>query len=237
VIIVVKWNGQADTLACLASLARIDYPAAHVVVVDNGSTDDSVAVIRAAFPAMTVLEIGHNLGYVGGNNAGLEYARQQQADYALLLNNNTEVAPDFLTRLVEGAEAAAVGAASPAIYYHALPESFWSMGGPMDWQRGDTTMLGEGQQDTGQFGGQPFAVDFVTGCALLIKIAVVDRIGPLDARFFAYYEDVEWCVRVGRAGDKVAVIPAAKIWHKITPKARFASDSLGTTGLATGCCS
>lgn len=227
VIIVLNWNGLADTLACLASLARLGYPTHEVVVVDNGSTDDSVATIRATYPRVTLIETGENLGYVGGNNVGLEYARAMGADYALLLNNDTEVAPDFLRLLVEAAEAdPAIGIVGPTIYYFDRPNVIWSAGGDIDWRRGRTRMIGLDEVDQGQFGHTVRPVDFVTGCALLIKVAVVEQVGMLDPRFFAYYEEAEWCVRASRAGFKILHVPQAKIWHKISPDAREASPQV-----------
>jgi GT2 family glycosyltransferase len=223
-VIVLNWNGLADTLACLASLARLDYLAHEVVVVDNGSIDDSVATVRATYPRVTLIETGENLGYVGGNNVGLEYARAVGADYALLLNNDTEVAPDFLRLLVEAAEAdPAIGIVGPTIYYFDRPNVVWSAGGDIDWRRGRTRMIGVDEVDQGQFGHTVRPVDFVTGCALLIKMSVVERVGMLDPRFFAYYEETEWCVRASRAGFKILHVPQAKIWHKISPDAREAS--------------
>ena len=113
-IIVLNWNGRDDTLACLSSLSELDYPSYEIVVVDNGSGDDSVEAIRASFPRVTLVETGENLGYVGGNNLGLEYARAAKADYALLLNNDTEVAPDFVHMLVDAAQAGPdIGIAGP----------------------------------------------------------------------------------------------------------------------------
>jgi GT2 family glycosyltransferase len=226
-VIVLNWNGLADTLACLASLARLDYPAHEVVVVDNGSTDDSVATVRATYPRVTLIETGENLGYVGGNNVGLEYARAMGADYALLLNNDTEVAPDFLRLLVEAAEAnLAAGIVGPTIYYFDRPNVVWSAGGDIDWRRGRTRMIGLDEVDQGQFGHTLRPVDFVTGCAMLIKMSLVEQVGLLDARFFAYYEETEWCVRAARAGFKILHVPQAKIWHKILPEDREASPQV-----------
>jgi len=225
-IIVLNWNGRDDTLACLASLQHVDYPDYGVVVVDNGSTDNSVAAVRAAYPGVALVELGGNVGYVGGNNAGLEQAQAVGADYALLLNNDTEVAPDFLTRLVIAAEAdPQIGMAGPTLYYFAQPNVIWSAGGAIDWSRGSTRMVGLDEVDEGQFGKELRPVDFVTGCALLVKMPVVARVGRLDPRFFAYYEEAEWCVRVSRAGYKIVHVPSAKIWHKISPAARAASPA------------
>lgn len=217
-IVVLNWNGIADTLDCIQSLRKLDYPNYEVVIVDNGSTDNSVETIKADFPNLTLIEVRKNLGYTGGNNRGLRYALQRGADYILLLNNDTEVAPDFLSLLVEVAEAdPSVGMVGPLIYYHDRPQVIWSAGGAVDWERGSTRMLGLDEVDHDQFGLAPRPVDFITGCALLVKSSVVEQTGPLDDRFFAYYEDAEWGVRATRAGFKNLLVPQAKVWHKITP--------------------
>jgi GT2 family glycosyltransferase len=226
IIIVLNWNGRDDTLACLASLSELDYPSYELVVVDNGSSDDSVPAIRASFPRVTLVETGENLGYVGGNNLGLEYAQVARADYTLLLNNDTEVAPDFVRILVDAAQAKpAIGIAGPTIYYYERPDVIWSAGGAIDWQRGSTQMVGLNERDVGQFGQMPRAVDFLAGCAMLVRHTVLERVGPLDERFFAYYEETEWCVRVKRAGFEIAHVPLARIWHKISPEARAGSPT------------
>jgi GT2 family glycosyltransferase len=226
-IIILNWNGRDDTLACLASLSHLDYPAYKIIVVDNGSTDDSVIAIRTSYPQITLLETGDNLGYVGGNNVGLEHARTLGVKYALLLNNDTEVAPDFLNLLLQTVEADPhIGVVGPLIYYFDRPKVVWSAGGAINWQQGSTYMIGLNEVDQGQFGPTPHLVDFVTGCALLIKMAVIDQVGVLDPRFFAYYEEVEWCVRVTRAGFSILLVPQAKIWHKISLVAREASPQV-----------
>lgn len=216
-ILLVNWNGLADTQACLASLQKATYPNAFVVVVDNGSTDGSVPALRAAFPEITLVEAGENLGFVGGNNLALDRAWALGAQYALLLNNDTEVDPGFLEPLVEAAEAdPRVGIVGPTIYFYGQPTVIWSAGGAIDWGRGVTHMLGLNEPEQGQFGAAPRPVDFVTGCALLIKREVVAQVGPLDPRFFAYFEEVEWCARVTRAGYRCLHEPRSRLWHKIT---------------------
>lgn len=214
-ILILCYNGVADTLACLASLAQITYPAADLLVVDNASHDGTPAQVRAQFPHCTVIETGANLGFASGNNVGLRYAQQQQYDYTLLLNNDTEVAPDFLDRLVAVAESdPAIGIVGPTITYYEQPTRIWSAGGTIDWRRGRTFMRGIGEHDRGQYTA-PTPVDFVTGAALLCKRAVLDRAGLLDDRFFMYYEETEWCVRAQRAGFRIMYVPDAKVLHKI----------------------
>lgn len=220
-IVVLGYNRRDETVACLESLAQLDYPFFDTLVIDNGSTDGSVESVRGRFPNVTVIEAGENLGYAGGNNVGLQWAFDHDADYALLLNNDAEVAPDFLRLLVEAAEAdARIGIAGPTIYYHGRPPVVWSAGGSIDWRRGKTWMVGLDELDIGQFGEVPREVDFLTGCALLVRISALERVGLLDERFFAYYEETEWCVRARRAGFNVVHVPRAHIWHKISPEAR-----------------
>jgi GT2 family glycosyltransferase len=220
-IIVLNWNGKDDTLACLESLEQVAYPNFEVLVVDNDSSDDSVAAIRARFPHRPIIETGANLGYAGGNNVGLRWALEQRTDYALLLNNDTEVAPDFLCILVETVESdPTVGVAGPIIYYYDQPETIWSAGGRIDWPRGQFWMLGLGMHDNGKPDKGPQEVDFVTGCALLVRAKIVQEVGELDERFFMYYEEAEWCVRIAKAGYRIIHVPQARLWHKISPESQ-----------------
>jgi GT2 family glycosyltransferase len=220
-IIVLNWNGLDDTLACLNSLTQLDYSAFQIVVVDNGSTDGSPNAIRKAYPDVMVFEIGENLGYVGGNNMGLDYACSVNSAYALLLNNDTVVTPDFLRRMVEFAESdPIIGIVGPTIYYAEPANMIWAAGGKLDRRTGLTLLCGMDEIDHGQFGVEPRQVDFVTGCALLVKTAVVKDVGKLDSRFFAYFEENEWCSRISQAGYKIYHLPMAKIWHKISPDHR-----------------
>jgi GT2 family glycosyltransferase len=220
-IIVLNWNGLADTLACLESLSQLDYPSIHVVVIDNGSNDGSPDIIRRTYPEVQLFEAGENLGYVGGNNLGLDYACSRNSVYALLLNNDTVVAPEFLRKMVEFAETdPRIGVVGPTIYYAEVEDVIWSAGGKLDRRTGLTLLDGMDEIDLGQFGEAPRQVDFVTGCALMVKTAVIKDVGKLDSRFFAYFEENELCVRVTRAGYKIYHIPGARIWHKISPDRR-----------------
>jgi GT2 family glycosyltransferase len=226
-MIVLNWNGRDDTVACLRSLRSLDYPNYEVVMVDNGSIDGSVEAVKASFPNVAILETGENLGFAEGNNVGLRHALAHGADYALLLNNDTEVAHDFISLLVDAIEGIPqAGVAGPTIYYFDRPTTIWSAGGTIDWSRGRTRMVGLDEVDRGQFGESPRPVDFVTGCALLIKMPVVEQVGLLDPRFFTYYEENEWCLRIARAGFKILHVPQAKVWHKISPVAREASPQV-----------
>lgn len=220
-IIIVNWNGSEDTIACLRSLRRVKSPSFETIVVDNGSTDNSVERIRAEFPEVRLVLTGENLGFVGGNNLGLEVALKLKAKYALLLNNDTEVDENFLYPLVEIMESdPTVGVVGPTILYYKQPDLIWSAGGKVDWRRGKTAMIGLNESDMGQYGIIPREVDFISGCALMVRMDLVEKIGMLDERFFMYYEETEWCTRIKRKGYKILHIPTAKIWHKISLETR-----------------
>ncbi|MCU0492444.1 MAG: glycosyltransferase family 2 protein [Chloroflexaceae bacterium] len=227
-ILILCYNGMADTLACLESLRHVEYPQARyeVVVLDNASSDATVEQVRSQFPEVTVIENGANLGFAAGNNVGLRYALAQGFDYALLLNNDTEVVPDLLQRMVEVAEAdSTIGVVGPTITYYERPDLIWSAGGSIDWQHGTCVMPEHGQPDLGRR-GDPRAVDFVTGCALLVKRAALKQAGLLDERFFMYFEETEWCVRIARAGFRILQVPTALVRHKIPLNARYDKEYL-----------
>lgn len=216
-IVILTYHGLADTLACLRSLMALDYPpdAFELVIVDNASTDGTPAAVRAAFPGVHVIENGANLGFAAGNNVGLRYALGRDFEYILLLNNDTEVDPPFLRTLVSACEAdRGAGAAGPTIYYAEQPDVIWSAGGAIDWRRGTSAMCGRGERTSaGDQGAR--RVDFVTGCALLLRRSALERCGLLDERFFMYYEEAEWCVRAAHAGFHILHVPQSRLWHKI----------------------
>jgi GT2 family glycosyltransferase len=223
-IIILNHNNREDTLACLRSLEHLTYSRAFPIVLDNGSSDGSAEAIRAQYPNVKLIETGDNLGFTGGNNIGIHYALNHRADYVMLLNNDTIVAPDMLGLLVEVMhQDPQVGIAGPTIYYHDQPDLIWSAGGSIDWKRGITSMTAIGTEDKGQLGTSVREVEFVTGCALLARRDVWEKVGDLDERFFMYYEETEWCVRAARAGFKIVHVPAAMLWNKISNEGRAAS--------------
>ena len=217
--VTLNWNRPQDTLLCLASLQAQSYPALRLVVVDNGSTDDSVAQIRAAFPDVAVIENGRNAGFAGGMNPGIRYALEQGADYVFALNNDTTLDPQAIRLLVERLEHQApgerLGLVAPLIYYHAEPTRVWSLGGHLHPLTLEVTEQGRGQIDNGQWGAW-FACDFVAGCAMLVPRHVWQEVGLFDEGFFMYYEDVDFCLRLRRAGYGLGTLTAAKMWHKVS---------------------
>lgn len=207
-ILILNYNGGDDTIACLKSLQAITYANAETVVIDNASADGSVARIRAAFPDITVLQNKENLGFAAGNNVGIIHALERGADYIFLLNNDTVVDPgviDELVRVGEGDES--IGILGSLIYYYDSPQKVWFAGGKVYWPLGTNRHLTS-------IPAKPREVDFITGCAFMVKRAVVEKMGAFDSDYFLYYEDADWSVRAARAGFKLVVVPASVVWHK-----------------------
>lgn len=220
-IIILNWNGKADTLACLNSLQKSTYSNQDIIVVDNGSGDDSVEQITSLYPSVILLETGENLGYAEGNNVGIRYALEHHADYILLLNNDTVVAPDFLDQLVNAAEQnTAVGVFAATLFYMDQPETVWFAGA--QWNA-KTLAFDYPYQDEKLPAHITTHTDYACGAALFFRADVAHTIGLLDARFFLVWEESDWCLRARRSGYGCQLVPSAYVWHKVG--ASFAGES------------
>jgi GT2 family glycosyltransferase len=212
-VIILNWNNVSDTLACLKSVNKSTYSNYVVLVVDNGSSDGSLEIISTKYPNIKSVKLYSNKGYTGGNNTGIRWAIENGADWILLLNNDTKIAPDCLTQLIlTGNTSERIGIVGPIIYHYDEPEVIQSAGGCLNpnWV---PAHIAQNEFDLGQITSPRF-VDWISGCALFIRRDVIDQVGLLDERFFCYWEEVEWCLRVRRSAWKIAQTPKAKIWHK-----------------------
>jgi GT2 family glycosyltransferase len=206
--VLLNWNGWADTIVCLDSLAKQDYPSLRVLVVDNGSTDDSVAHIRAAHPNVTVLEAGANLGFARGCNLGMRRAANEGDDYVWLLNNDTVAPPDTCSKLIACAVSEPqAGLIGSVLYFMHDPARMqaWGGGSVSPW-RGRAThftspsMLGPNS--------------YLTFASVLIPREVLFRVGVMYEGFFMYWEDTDYALRVTRAGYSLAVAADTAVLHK-----------------------
>jgi GT2 family glycosyltransferase len=210
----VNWNGRADTLECLESLSGLDDPYSRIVVSDNASSDQSVEAVRREYPSAIILANPENLGFAGGNNVGIRYALQQGADYVWLLNNDTIVERNALSTLVQVAESdPAIGILGSKIYYYSDRDVISFAGATIDWGKGRSPHVGRGESDRGQY-DTVRDVDRVSGCSMLVRKEVCERVGLLDDDFFLYAEDVDWCVRARIAGYRCVYVPASMVFHK-----------------------
>lgn len=214
-IVVLNWNGREDTLECIESVRAITYPNYEVIVVDNGSTDGSVAAIKKKFSDLRVLETGRNLGYAGGNNVGIQAALSQGAEFVLLLNNDTVVAPDLLDEFVHSARQFPDAAAfCGKIYRYEEPDRIWWAAARWVESEGSFVCPLEGALDNCSTDDSATDTDYACGCGMFIRSALIKKVGPLDSRYFLTFEETDWCFRVRRLGYRCLFIPKAKIWHK-----------------------
>jgi len=210
-IMVVNWNSWRDTIECLESLARLDYPNYRSLVIDNGSTDDSERRIRDAFPGVELVQTGANLGYAGGNNVGIRYALRQGAAYVLLVNPDVVLDPQSLAFLVATAEShTGVAALSPVIHCKDTPQAVWFGGGVIDWHEGTTAH--KETVDRTDVAFLPSA--WASGCCLLLRAQGLNDVGLFDPRYFLYYEENDLCQRFVNAGYQVGVCTTAVAYHQ-----------------------
>lgn len=213
ITIILNTNRREDSLACLDSLLKNTYENHKVIVLDNASTDGSVEAIQTAFPSVEIVNLTENKGYAGNNNVGIELALVQGADWVFVLNEDTILEPTCLAKLVETGESdPKIGIVGPMVYHFDEPQVIQSAGGQFDRYL-DASHIAENQPDRGQF-SEPRPVDWISGCAILVRQEVIERLGMLDERFFIYYEETEWCLRASRGGWQIMHVPQAKIWHK-----------------------
>lgn len=226
-IILVNYNGWKDTEECIHSLKGSTYTDYEILVVDNGSTDDSVEHLRKLVgDRVVLLEAGANLGFSGGNNVGIRYAQKHGAQHILLLNNDTLVAQDMLEKLVDASRRHEDQAVITAkILYAAQPEVIWYAGGRFDGRTGRTEHTGIHETDAGQYGRER-EVSFISGCCMLIPAEVLDNVGPMEEEYFLYCEDLDYCCRIARAGYPMVYEPSAVLYHKVSASTGQASDTV-----------
>jgi len=239
-IVILNYKGYKDTIACLESVCSGPPRGCVVIVVDNFSLDDSVAQLKRwmqnylppltetswggmsrtctindgqanAKPGIILLEARNNSGFSGGNNLGIRYALQLGATWILLLNNDTIVRWDSLERLVEGAEGAGAHLAGCTIYEYADPCKAWYLGGRFGWWADrDLKCLPKGTSEA----QGTIETDWITGCCMLIKREVFERVGLLDENSFLYCEDVDFCRRAAKVGFRRILVLGSQIYHK-----------------------
>jgi GT2 family glycosyltransferase len=213
-IVVLNWNGEADTKDCLISLRKISYSNYEIILIDNGSTDGSDNRLKSAFPEVAFYKNIENFGFAKGNNIGIRYALEKGADYIVLLNNDTVVDPDFLTFLIQKAESnPQIGIIGPKIYFF-NSDIIWYGGGMLNARTGFTYHIGEGEPDNGQC-DEEREVDFISGCVMLVKKKVFDNVGLLDKDYFHSHEDADYCLRAKKKGFKIAYVPKSVVYHKL----------------------
>ena len=219
-VILINYNGQEDTIECLKSLCRSSYKKFGIIIVDNNSKDTDLLqryIENNKDVHISLLFSENNVGFAGGNNLGIEYAKNNNFKYIMLLNNDTVVDEYLLDNLIPYFNEKTILA--PKIYYYDYTTTLWSAGGDIVWKRCKTLQYGLGKEDLKQF-DEVKHITFATGCCLVIPINIIKNIGLLDEEYFMYFEDVEYCARAITAGFNIKYIPQAKLWHKISASSK-----------------
>ena len=214
-IFVLNWNGRDLTLDCLASLEKVTYSNANIIVIDNGSRDDSVVSIKEQYPETDIIEFPTNLGFAGGNNAGFQ-STANKADYTIFLNNDTIVDSNFVAPLINELETKSnTKQTAPKIYYADKPETIWFAGGKVNLWTGFIRHIGIRKKDASLY-SKKMEIDYATGCCICMRTEDFESIGLFDRSFPMYAEDVDLSLRFKKRGGSIVFIPESKVWHKVS---------------------
>lgn len=224
-ILILNYKGIENTLECIKSVSSINKKKikVEIIVIDNNSEDGSKEKLNQ-LKNIKLISNSENLGFSGGMNTGIAFALKIGATHIVLLNNDTYVDQDFLMRLYEASKNADI--ISPKIYFapgfefhkerykkNQLGKVLWYAGGKIDWPNVIGVHIGVNEVDTGQFNTRK-EIDLATGCCLMIKKEVFEKIGLLDDKYFLYLEDLDFCVRAKKCGFRIIFEPKSIIWHK-----------------------
>lgn len=227
-IVVPCFNGTKELKRCLASLRALEYPNARIVVVDNASWADVGSVVAHGYPTAALIRLESNRGFAGAANVGIRAASGERAKYVWLLNDDVEVTPNALSRLVTSAEANPEASfVGSWIVYGDNPKTVWFGGGSY-------------ARRTGRIGHDYFGMpadacpgrlkdrkcDWISGCSVLFPVAVVNSIGFLDEDFFLYREELEWQLRVPSAA-RALVFGEALVRHYVGSSSGGTDSPLG----------
>lgn len=211
--IVLNWNRAADTRRCVESLEASDCAALRIVVVDNGSTPEQFEELRVSLAEVELIRAPKNLGFGAGNNLGIQFALQHGAAYILLCNNDSIVDTRLVARLARALDAdPSIGIAGPIVYYLNEPGRVWMAGYRF---HGHLYVVPSGLHLQPPL--QPVEpVDFVSGCGMFLRREMLHQVGMLSPDFFMYCEDLDLCMRARASGWKIACVPDAKMWHRVS---------------------
>jgi GT2 family glycosyltransferase len=212
-IVTLTWNQTKVTCEFLESTRKLTYPNYEILVCDMGSKEDPTTLINEAqYPNTRVLRSEVNLGFTGGNNWGM---RQAAGDYIFIVNNDTEVPPDLLDKLIAPfLKDPSIGVTCPKIRFYSAKDTIQYAGfNPINVYTGRTTAVGSLQKDAGQHDGSGCTYG-AHGCAMLVSRTVIDEVGMFPEKFFIYYEEWDWSARILKAGYKIWYVGDALIYHK-----------------------
>lgn len=210
-VVILNYKAKELILKCLKTVLTSDYKNIQVIIVDNDSRDNLEAEVKK-FPEVLYIQNNENLGYTGGNNIGIKKALESEAEYIFILNPDTTILKNTITKLVKGLEKYDAGIVTPKIYFD-QSQVIWYAGKIIDLNNVLASHIGVDQKDEGQFDNDAEVLD-VTGAAMLIKREVFEKVGLFDERYFLYYEESDLSFRAKKANFKLMYIYSAVVFHK-----------------------
>lgn len=213
-VVIINWRQAELTAECVRCVQNMTTPGVEILLIDNGSADNSVDYLSAAFPDIQLIALTENGGFATAANVGLRHAREADFDYALLLNNDAFPAPDMLDKLL--AETSDdIALLSPIIYYDGERDRIWFAGGRQDPLLLEMRDSGLNNCSEARW-ERSRDVDYLLGTGLLVNLAAVDKAGGLDERYFMYYEDLDWSIRLRQAGFRLRAVGSAHLYHRVS---------------------
>ena len=214
--IILAWNQKQDTVECLESVLKMDYPNFRVIVVDNGSTDGTPDLLRAAYPDVELIISSENVGIARGYNLGIEHALEQAADYVLIMNNDITVDRQMLDELVKMGESRPdVGMLMPKIYHYGSQTQLWCVGARWRTFPPGVKLIGFNEED-GPLYQRLREIEYAPSCCLLLRRETLEKVGLFDPEYFFYNDDWDLSARIRKGGYKILFVPQAKLWHKVS---------------------
>lgn len=210
-VVIVNLQGEEYLSKCLKSVLSSNYRPIRILVVDNGSTDRSVKIIKDCFPEVILIKNNQNLGFAKGNNIGINFSLKKGADYIFVLNPDVKIERNTIKNLLLVMEKdKSIGIISPKIY--TLEGKIWSCGGLIDKKRFSGSLKGFNEENNGQYYKES-EIDYVPGAAMFIRSSVFKEIGLLPEEYFLYYEDVEFSLKAKKANFKTCFTSKAIVYH------------------------
>jgi len=212
-VILVNWKKYNLTSKCIDSLNKSNYKNFKIILVDNEYSEKSLIDLRNKHKELMVFKEKNNLGFAGGNNIGIRYALENDYDYIMLLNNDTEVKENFILPLVERIEKDHfLGAVQPLILNFSNKSIIWNAGGKLNKFLGLTSTRLNNNKLNSSIVFDDYT-DWISGCCILIKSEILTKVGLLDEKFFNYYEDVDWSLRMKNLGYDLGFVKESIIYH------------------------
>lgn len=216
-VVLVNYINWRDTLECIDSLKKSGVENSNILIVENCSTNDSFEKIKFDEPNIKIIRTNKNLGFTGGNNIGIRYAKEKEFKYIILLNNDTIVESDNPIRLLveEMEKHSDVTLGTGRIFYFPNKERIWYDGGKLLQWRGMAIHYNYGKNKNDILLNDKIKnVDFISGCLMCIRLSDINKLGLLNDNFFMYLDDIEYSARAIKKNLKLLFVPQVVIYHK-----------------------